>query len=86
MDQKKISVLFLKSSFLPQKFRFHIYKTMTDAKDMFSLLVDVFFKLNVAIKNKDSINLDDFLYLSDNFSFFISAEDEFVRIMNQSFK
>jgi hypothetical protein len=82
----EISVSVLKSSFLPQKFRFHIYKTMTDAKDMFSLLVDLFFKLNIAIKNKDSANLDDFLYLSDNFSFFISAEDEFVRLMNQSFK
>ena len=52
----EISILLLKSNFLPQKFRFHIYKTMNDAKEMFSTLVDLFVKLNILVKNKETIN------------------------------
>lgn len=76
----------LKNAFLPQKFRFHIYKTMTEAREMFAGLLSLFERLNLAVKDKDTYALDDFLYLADNFSFFVSAEDEFVRLMEAAFK
>lgn len=84
--QPEISAFQLKNAFLPQKFRFHVYKTMSDAKEMIANLVELFERLNLSVKDRDTFNLDDFLYLVDNFSFFISSEVEFVRIMNQSFK
>lgn len=84
--QSELPMFVLKNAFLPQKFRFHAYKTMTESREMFATLLTLFDKLNLAVKDKDSFSLDDFLYLCDNFSFFISAEDEFLRLMASSFK
>lgn len=84
--QSELPMFVLKNAFLPQKFRFHAYKTMTESREMFASLLSLFEKLNLAVKDKDSFSLDDFLYLCDNFSFFISAEDEFLRLMASSFK
>lgn len=84
--ESEIPIFQLKNAFLAQKFRFHVYKTMTESRDMFSNMVDLFQSLNLAVKGKESLSLDDFLYLCDNFSFYISAEEEFIKLMNQSFK
>lgn len=84
--QAELPMFVLRNAFLPQKFRFHAYKTMTESRDMFGGLLGLFEKLNLAVKDKDSFTLDDFLYLCDNFSFFISAEDDFLRLMSSSFK
>lgn len=86
LGESAITVFQLKNAFLPQKFKFHIYKTLSESKEMFFQLIDLFETLNLKIKGKENLDLDDFLYLCDNFSFFISSEEEFIKQMNQSFK
>lgn len=76
----------LKNGFLPQKFKYGAYRTMTESKEMFNNMVNLFTILNLEIKHKNTFDLDDFLYMMDNFAFFISAEDEFSKIVGPAFK
>lgn len=85
-NSEEISLFQLKNSFLPHKFRFHVYRTSADAREMFAKLVELFDKLNLSVKKKDTLNLDDFLYLMDNFAFFLNSEDEFLRLLGSCFK
>lgn len=50
-----------------------------------SKILNLFEELNLKSKNKDKMDLDDFLYLLDNFSFFLKSEDEYINFVNYCF-
>jgi hypothetical protein len=75
-----------KAALLAHKFRFGIYKTTPEAKDLFGRMIDLFATLNLAVRKKDTFDLDEFLYFMDNFAFFLSSNDEFTRMTQVSFK
>lgn len=64
----------LRKSFIPSEFLYSSEKTITNIKEMFDYLVDLFVCLNLSIKNRNYFDLDDFLYLFDNFAFFIEDQ------------
>ena len=76
----------LRNSFRPNNFLFFKYSSVIEIKEMFELLVDLFVCLNITIKNQKDLDLDDFLYMCDNFSFFFEKEDEFKKFVNTCFK
>jgi hypothetical protein len=49
-------------------------------------MIDLFATLNLAVRKKDTFDLDEFLYFMDNFAFFLSSNDEFTRMTQVSFK
>ena len=76
----------LKAAFMPHKFRFGNVKTTPEAKDAFNRMVDLFAVLNLEVKGREQFDLDEFLYFMDNFAFFLSSNDEFVRMTETVFK
>lgn len=82
----ELPVNLLRSSFIPANFKFGRYNSNAEKQEMFEGLVDLFVCLNVAIKNKTEIDLDDFLYMFDNFSFFYEDVDEYLRFLKVAFK
>lgn len=83
---EELTVVDLKNGFLPQKFKFGAYRTMSESKEMFNQIVSLFATLNLEIKSKNTFDLDDFLYMMDNFAFFIGSDDEFAKVVSTSFK
>lgn len=53
---------------------------------MFEYMIDLFVCLNLAIKNRNYFDLDDFMYFFDNISFFIESEKEFHHMTLNCFK
>ena len=45
---------------------------------MFDYFIDLFVCLNIAVKGLDYFTEEDFLYLMDNFAFFIKKEEDFI--------
>ena len=76
----------IKSAFLPHKCKLRGYASTNEVREMLSSLLDLFMNLNVTIKDKDFVDLDDFLYMFDNFSFFMTGEEEYARFLSDSFK
>jgi hypothetical protein len=56
-----------------------------DNQENFQYMLDLFNYLNLAIKKTDEIDLDDFLYLFDNFSFFIQDDQDFRYFLEMCF-
>lgn len=48
--------------------------------------MDLFVCLNLTIKDTESFDLDDFLYLFDNFNFMIESKARFEEFLKFSFK
>ena len=84
-DQELLTTQLI-GAFIPQKFRIGIYKTPSEARDLLAKIVELFVFLNLDVKHKNTFELDDFLYMMDNFAFFIPSEDEFAKIMKACFK
>lgn len=76
----------IKAAFLPHKCKLRGYASTNEVREMLNTLLDLFMNLNVTIKDKDFIDLDDFLYMFDNFSFFMTGEEEYARFLSDSFK
>jgi hypothetical protein len=49
-------------------------------------MVELFVCLNLTIKESDSFELDDFLYLFDNFFFMIKNKNQFEELVQKTFK
>ena len=84
--EDEISINYLKEAFLAHRCKLRGYTTTSEVKQMFGNLVELFNSLNLSIKNKDSFDLDDFLYMLDNFAFFLSNDDEFSKVLGEAFK
>ena len=84
--QEIISVEDFRKSFQPEKFLFGNDEKVQERSEMFNYMVDLFVCLNLSIKNRDYFDLDDFLYMFDNFSFFIENEKEFMFMTKTCFK
>jgi Ca2+-binding EF-hand superfamily protein len=56
-----------------------------DNQENFQYMLDLFNYLNLAIKKTDEIDLDDFLYLFDNFSFFIDDNQDYRYFLDMCF-
>ena len=56
-----------------------------DVQEMFQFMIDLFYCLNLEIKNRNYFDLDDFLYFFDNFSFFCEKNSQFKQIINKCF-
>ena len=76
----------LRKSFLPSEFTYSNDKNISNVKEMFDYIVDLFVCLNLSIKNRNFFDLDDFLYFFDNFAFFISDDKTFERMTKTCFK
>lgn len=75
-----------KNAFVPRKF---IYSNEEEEKvinEMFGYVVDLFVCLNVSIKGRDFFDIDDFLYMFDNFTFFLQDNEVFKKMMKECFK
>ena len=59
--------------------------TAEDNQENFQYMLDLFNYLNLAIKKTDEIDLDDFLYLFDNFSFNIDEDQEYRYFLEMCF-
>ena len=49
-------------------------------------MIELFVCLNLSIKDSESFELDDFLYLFDNFKFMLIQQDNFDEFLNNTFK
>lgn len=49
-------------------------------------MIELFVCLNLTIKDSESFELDDFLYLFDNYHFMIKDANEFESFVHKSFK
>lgn len=76
----------LRKSFLPTEFTYSNDKNISNVKEMFDYLVDLFVCLNLSIKNRNFFDLDDFLYMFDNFAFFIEDDKIFKKMTKTCFK
>lgn len=88
-DKKKqeiISVEDFRKTFVADKFMYSNDDKIVDRNEMFNYLIDLFVCLNLSIKNRNFFDLDDFLYLFDNFSFFIENDKEFSFMTKTCFK
>ena len=56
-----------------------------EKKEMLDFIIDLFVCLNLSIKNRDFFDLDDFLYMFDNFSFYLESEFEFKKLCKTCF-
>jgi hypothetical protein len=83
-DQMKINKL--KNAFVPKNFVYSNEKEENIITEMFNYIVDLFVCLNVTIKNRDFFDIDDFLYLFDNFTFFLQDNHLFKKMMDQCFR
>lgn len=53
---------------------------------MYQYLIDLFVCLNLQIKNQNYLDMDDFLYFFDNFSFFIEDDKIFKKMTEECFR
>ena len=84
MDMLPIPIF--RKAFYPQGYKFGNYKGTMEKLDMFDNVVDLFMCLNVSIKDENDLELDDFLYLFDNFSFHYDTLEEYKAFLKSSFK
>lgn len=75
----------IKTSFLPHKCKLKGHPTIVEAKEMINQLLNLFSELNLKIKNQVSMDLDDFLYFMDNFSFYFTNDNDYFRFLESSF-
>lgn len=84
LDELPISMF--RDAFNPNGFQFPGYKDKAQKLEMFKEVVDLFACLNVSIKDKDELDLDDFLYLFDNFSYLYESNKDYEDFLKNSFK
>jgi Ca2+-binding EF-hand superfamily protein len=79
----------IKLSAFRNMFREKNYKwsgsSQEDDQENFQYMLDLFNYLNLAIKKTDEIDMDDFLYLFDNFSFFIEDDQDYRYFLEMCF-
>ena len=83
--QDFIEVDYLRRCFKPEKIFRSSKDSLDDVQEMFQFMIDLFYCLNLEIKNRTYFDLDDFLYFFDNFSFFCGKNSEFNEIINKCF-
>lgn len=59
--------------------------SVEDNQENFQYMLDLFNYLNLAIKKTDEIDMDDFLYLMDNFSFFMDQDQDYRYFLDMCF-
>jgi Ca2+-binding EF-hand superfamily protein len=60
-------------------------QSVNDVLDNYQYMIDLFNCLNLAIKKTTEFDLDDFLYLFDNFSFMFEDDKEFKQMLDYCF-
>ena len=75
-----------KESFIPQKFKIGSAKGASENREIFANLLSLFNVLNLEVKGKTTFDLDEFLYLMDNFALFAQNEDDLNKNLTEGFK
>ena len=60
-------------------------QSVADVLDNYQYMIDLFNCLNLAIKKTSEFDLDDFLYMFDNFSFMFDDDKEFKQMLDYCF-
>ena len=74
-----------RSCFMAKNFTYAKGST-SHIQDMFNFTIDLFEALNITIKNVTWLDLDDFLYLFDNFTFYFNDVKKYGDMLARCFR
>ena len=74
----------IRKAFRAKQFKWR-KQSVADVADNFQYMIDLFNCLNLAIKKTTEFDLDDFLYLFDNFSFMFDDDKDFKQMIDFCF-
>jgi Ca2+-binding EF-hand superfamily protein len=74
----------VRKAFRPKQFKWR-KQSVADVTDNYQYMIDLFNCLNLAIKKTTEFDLDDFLYLFDNFSFMFEDDKDFKQMIDFCF-
>ncbi len=74
-----------KKSFIPKNFTFS-QKSINETREMFFYALDLFDCLNLQVKGREWMDLDDFLYFFDNLTFYIKDDKHYTQILRDCFR
>lgn len=86
IELEELPLSLFKKSFNPKGYHFGKYKTDEEKIGMIHELCELVVCLNLSIKDKKELDLDDFLYMLDNFSFHYADTKDYANFLRSAFK
>ena len=83
---QEIPFTVLRKVFDAREFAFGNYRAEGQKRTMLDRVIELFSALNLGGKARDRLDLDDFLYMFDNFAFFLEGIQDYKRFLDRVFK